>query len=35
VIGHIVDGRVVLDLRTVDPATDDALAAAVLRATAG
>jgi L-seryl-tRNA(Ser) seleniumtransferase len=35
VIGHIVDGRVVLDLRTVDPARDGELAAAVERALAG
>jgi L-seryl-tRNA(Ser) seleniumtransferase len=34
VIGHIVDGRVVLDLRAVDPASDEDLVAAVLRATA-
>ena len=30
VIGRIEDGRVVLDLRTVDPASDDALGAAIL-----
>jgi L-seryl-tRNA(Ser) seleniumtransferase len=35
VVGHIVDGRVVLDLRTVEPARDDDLAAAVERALAG
>ena len=29
VVGRIEDGRVVLDLRTVEPASDDALAAAV------
>ena len=29
VVGRIVDGRVVLDLRTVEPARDEALAAAV------
>jgi len=34
VVGHIVDDRVVLDLRTVGPAQDGALAAAVERALA-
>ena len=29
VVGRVADGRLVLDLRTVDPALDDALAAAV------
>jgi L-seryl-tRNA(Ser) seleniumtransferase len=32
VIGRIEDGRVVLDLRTVEPAADDALAAAIAAA---
>ena len=32
VLGRIEDGRVVLDLRSVDPTADDALAAAVARA---
>ena len=32
VVGRIVDDRVALDLRTVDPAQDEALAAAVERA---
>ena len=35
VVGQIVDGRVVLDLRTVEPARDGVLAAAVERALAG
>ncbi len=35
VIGHVVDDRVVLDLRTVEPARDQVLAAAVVRALAG
>ena len=35
VVGHIVDDRVVLDLRTVEPARDEALATAVERALAG
>ncbi len=34
VVGRIEDGRVVLDLRTVEPAVDDDLAAALLRALA-
>lgn len=34
VIGRIEEGRVVLDLRTVDPDADDALAGAIDRATA-
>jgi L-seryl-tRNA(Ser) seleniumtransferase len=34
VVGRIEDGRVVLDLRTVDPAADEALAAALRRALA-
>jgi L-seryl-tRNA(Ser) seleniumtransferase len=34
VIGRVEDGRAVLDLRTVDPAQDEALAAAVARAIA-
>ena len=32
VVGRIEDGRVVLDLRSVDPAADDELSAAVTRA---
>ena len=32
VVGRIADDRVVLDLRTVDPARDDELAAAIVRA---
>jgi L-seryl-tRNA(Ser) seleniumtransferase len=35
VIGRIEDGRVVLDLRTVDPAHDDVLATAIVAATRG
>ncbi len=35
VIGRIEDGRVVLDLRTVDPARDDDLARAIAAATRG
>jgi L-seryl-tRNA(Ser) seleniumtransferase len=34
VVGRIEDGRVVLDLRTVEPTADDELAAAVTRALA-
>jgi L-seryl-tRNA(Ser) seleniumtransferase len=30
VVGYVADGRTVLDLRSVDPAADDDLAAAVL-----
>jgi L-seryl-tRNA(Ser) seleniumtransferase len=30
VVGHVVADRTLLDLRSVDPADDDALAAAVL-----
>jgi hypothetical protein len=33
VIGRIDDGRLVVDLRTVDPADDEALIAAVRAAT--
>ncbi len=29
-VGHVVDGRTLLDLRSVPPACDDDLAAAVL-----
>jgi hypothetical protein len=29
VVGYLRDGRLILDLRTVDPADDDALIAAV------
>ena len=35
VAGRIEDGRLLLDLRTVDPADDDLLRAAVLAAAAG
>lgn len=35
VIGRIADGRVLLDLRTVEPARDEELAAAIERALAG
>ena len=34
VVGYVRDGRLVLDLRTVDPADDETLAAAVFRALA-
>ncbi len=34
VVGRVADGRLVLDLRTIDPALDDALADAVARAAA-
>jgi len=35
VVGRVAEGRLLLDLRTVDPARDDALAEAVAGATAG
>ena len=35
IIGRIEDGRVVLDLRTVDPGADEAVAAAVAASVAG
>ncbi len=35
VIGRVRDGRTLLDLRSVDPADDEALAAAVQRVTGG
>ena len=35
VVGRVADGRLLLDLRTVDPARDDSLAGAVARAVAG
>ena len=32
VVGRVAEGRLLLDLRTVDPAVDDALAGAVVEA---
>jgi L-seryl-tRNA(Ser) seleniumtransferase len=35
VVGRVADGRVLLDLRTIDPSDDERLAIAVVRALAG
>ena len=35
VVGYLRDGRLILDLRTIDPRDDEALVAAVRQAQAG